>query len=425
MTFAPRLLACAAGMAASVVLASARADERYNGIEPTHHHHVSGRHSVSDWAPKHKARIHRALAARKVSKGKKAPRLAHSCGGHLARIAAHSGATACVHPRARATFQRFVHALEGAGAQIKFMGGYRPEDYCSKRHMHGCGLALDINQYARNVVRPGLPRSSTQLARQFGLLHGAVWGHPDTGHFEVLGGPRGVAWLDQPQPTVVARRRDVLLPASPRPLLVARTEPTAKAEEPIEAVLPLSFPLEPVFRLFRLLFETPKTAVYDIRGHTVYMPDGTKLEAHSGLGRRVDDPTYVHVRGHGPTPPNEYRLVMRERPFHGVKALRLLPIDQGKMFGRDGILAHSYLRRGGRGQSGGCVAFRDYKVFLTAFLHKEIERVVVVSKLDGADSAKDLVIVPTTQGGQPSARRHVNARHVGRHHHGRPRLARA
>src|SRR5262249_11783964 len=32
------------------------------------------------------------------------------------------------------------------------------------------------------------------------------------------------------------------------------------------------------------------TAVYDISARTVYMPDGTRLEAHSGLGDRLDDP---------------------------------------------------------------------------------------------------------------------------------------
>ncbi len=36
------------------------------------------------------------------------------------------------------------------------------------------------------------------------------------------------------------------------------------------------------------------TAVYDISAHTVYLPDGTKLEAHSGRGGRLDDPRYVH-----------------------------------------------------------------------------------------------------------------------------------
>jgi hypothetical protein len=32
------------------------------------------------------------------------------------------------------------------------------------------------------------------------------------------------------------------------------------------------------------------TAVYDISAHTVYLPDGKRLEAHSGLGDRIDDP---------------------------------------------------------------------------------------------------------------------------------------
>ena len=32
------------------------------------------------------------------------------------------------------------------------------------------------------------------------------------------------------------------------------------------------------------------TAVYDIEAHTVFMPSGQKLEAHSGLGSRMDDP---------------------------------------------------------------------------------------------------------------------------------------
>ena len=33
-----------------------------------------------------------------------------------------------------------------------------------------------------------------------------------------------------------------------------------------------------------------QTAVYDISAHTVYLPDGTRLEAHSGLGSKIDDP---------------------------------------------------------------------------------------------------------------------------------------
>ena len=33
-----------------------------------------------------------------------------------------------------------------------------------------------------------------------------------------------------------------------------------------------------------------RTAIYDITARTVYMPDGRRLEAHSGLGDRMDDP---------------------------------------------------------------------------------------------------------------------------------------
>ena len=39
-----------------------------------------------------------------------------------------------------------------------------------------------------------------------------------------------------------------------------------------------------------------RTAIYDITARTVYMPDGRRLEAHSGLGDRMDDPRYVNVK---------------------------------------------------------------------------------------------------------------------------------
>ena len=39
-----------------------------------------------------------------------------------------------------------------------------------------------------------------------------------------------------------------------------------------------------------------QTAVYDISAHTVYLPDGTRLEAHSGLGSKIDDPRSSHMR---------------------------------------------------------------------------------------------------------------------------------
>ena len=45
------------------------------------------------------------------------------------------------------------------------------------------------------------------------------------------------------------------------------------------------------------------TAVYDISARTVYLPDGTRSEAHSGYGNKLDDPRYVNERMVGPTPP--------------------------------------------------------------------------------------------------------------------------
>jgi len=123
------------------------------------------------------------------------------------------------------------------------------------------------------------------------------------------------------------------------------------------------------------------TAVYDIEAHTVFMPSGEKLEAHSGLGNRMDDPRYVNERQRGATPPNVYDLTLREEIFHGVRAIRLTPVADSKMYGRDGILAHTYML-GPSGQSFGCVSFRDYEKFLQAYLHGEVNRMVVVSHYD-------------------------------------------
>jgi len=124
------------------------------------------------------------------------------------------------------------------------------------------------------------------------------------------------------------------------------------------------------------------TAVYDITAHMVYLPGGRTLEAHSGLGGLRDNPRHVRLKMRGPTPPNVYNLTMRERIFHGVRALRLNPVDNSRMHGRDGILAHSYML-GPEGQSNGCVVFRNYSEFLEAYRKGEVTRIVVVDRLDG------------------------------------------
>jgi hypothetical protein len=124
-----------------------------------------------------------------------------------------------------------------------------------------------------------------------------------------------------------------------------------------------------------------RIAVYDITAHTVYLPSGRRLEAHSGLGGMRDNPRSVHTRMRGATPPNIYNLAMRERIFHGVRAIRLNPVDEGRMHGRNGILAHSYML-GPDGQSNGCVVFRSYPEFLEAFRNGEIARIAVVDRLE-------------------------------------------
>ena len=127
--------------------------------------------------------------------------------------------------------------------------------------------------------------------------------------------------------------------------------------------------------------DTSHTAIYDITAHTVYMPDGRRLEAHSGLGEHLDDPRSINLKSRGPTPPNVYRLSLREAMFHGVRAIRLNPVDDGKMYGRDGILAHTYML-GSNGQSNGCVAVRNYPALLQAFMSGQVDRLVVVEHLD-------------------------------------------
>jgi hypothetical protein len=127
------------------------------------------------------------------------------------------------------------------------------------------------------------------------------------------------------------------------------------------------------------------TAIYDISARTVYMPNGRRLEAHSGLGDLMDDTRAIKVKGQGPTPPNVYDLTLREELFHGVRAIRLNPVDESKMFGRDGILAHTYML-GPNGQSNGCVSFSDYNAFLSAYLRGEVTRMVVVEHLGNTPS---------------------------------------
>jgi len=133
-------------------------------------------------------------------------------------------------------------------------------------------------------------------------------------------------------------------------------------------------------QLFRSATAPPQgTAIYDISAKTVYLPNGERLEAHSGFGEKRDDPRHVDVSMRGATPPHVYDLSEREQLFHGVAALRLNPVGgAGAIHGRAGLLAHTYML-GPKGDSNGCISFRNYERFLQAYRRGDVRRLVVVA----------------------------------------------
>ncbi|MBK8457013.1 MAG: DUF2778 domain-containing protein [Phyllobacteriaceae bacterium] len=96
-----------------------------------------------------------------------------------------------------------------------------------------------------------------------------------------------------------------------------------------------------------------------------------------------DNPRYIAHKMNGPTPPDVYKLSMREKRFHGVAAIRMTPVDGRSKHGRTGFLAHTALVRGTNG-SHGCVAFKDYQTFLKAFKSGKITHMVVVNRKSDA-----------------------------------------
>lgn len=132
-----------------------------------------------------------------------------------------------------------------------------------------------------------------------------------------------------------------------------------------------------------LPFPNSHTAIYDITARIVYMPNGDRLEAHSGIGDLLDDPAHVDAIDRGATPPHTYDLALRSELFHGVQALRLNPVGSGNMYGRAGFLVHPFMLDP-NGDSNGCVSVKDYAGFLQAFLSGEVTRLVVVSHLGSA-----------------------------------------
>jgi Tlde1 domain len=189
-------------------------------------------------------------------------------------------------------------------------------------------------------------------------------------------------------PQIAAAKPEPPKPEAPKVAAVAHEPPARERPKPAAPKVAVVTP-EPSKPAHEKAAASPeaerRTAVYDIAAHTVYMPNGEKLEAHSGLGHRRDDPRFAAKKNRGPTPPNVYELSLRERLFHGVRAIRLNPIDEDKMHGRDGMLAHTYML-GPTGQSYGCVSFKNYKAFLQAYLKGEVNRLVVVPHVEGKPS---------------------------------------
>ena len=145
---------------------------------------------------------------------------------------------------------------------------------------------------------------------------------------------------------------------------------------------------------------TKKVAIYDITNGVVHMPNGAKLEAHSGIGKMRDNPKFTHVKMKGPTPPGTYKLSMREKPFHGVAAIRLTSVDGKHPQGRTGLLAHTYLLRSRPGDSHGCVAFKHYDKFLAAFRRGEITHMVIVPEYNGRLPGKNQNLLVKLFGGK-------------------------
>lgn len=215
-------------------------------------------------------------------------------------------------------------------------------------------------------------------------------------------GPDRTATASDGRPAATAATTDVPLPRS-RPaaadMQMAAAEPQPAAPQPesrsmlqkFSDLLPSKMTLASLTPFQRgpdlaALGYDNQTAVYDISARAVYLPNGSTLEAHSGLGQLRDDPDHVDQHNVGATPPATYELKPREQLFHGVRALRMVPTDGSSTLGRQGLLAHSYML-GPEGDSNGCVSIRDYERFRKAFDEGEISRLVVVPSLGAVQQA--------------------------------------
>ena len=139
----------------------------------------------------------------------------------------------------------------------------------------------------------------------------------------------------------------------------------------------------------------------NLGAHRLSVPTANSSRRIRGCGDQMDDPR--HVNG------QDARGVRRRtsRSDHAGIAFSRRRGDPAQpastkteMFGRDGILAHTYML-GPNGQSNGCVSFKNYAAFLRAFQTGDIDRLVVVAEL--GDTMPDLDTAPAAC--EPPARR--------------------
>ena len=248
---------------------------------------------------------------------------------------------------------------------------------------------------------PGAVRRSLAINYPWRPVHHPVRSNFDAefGRIEaLLGGRSGEEQNAEPPPPTSTAAAAVPLPRA-RPVLAnlqsMKSDPAPVSAdgrsmfEKLADLMPMRFSLASLTPADGLLGERKdltalgydgQTAVYDISARAVYLPNGTKLEAHSGLGGLMDNPAHVDQRMVGATPPNVYDLKPREKLFHGVAALRMTPVGENEMHGRNGLLVHSYML-GPNGDSNGCVSVKEYDRFLAAYTNGEVKRLVVVPSL--------------------------------------------
>ncbi len=250
-------------------------------------------------------------------------------------------------------------------------------------------LAIGWSLSTLSTAKHGDPARGNFGLRRIALVPMTVVTAKRPGPADIVVFPLSVA--DAVRPTRVAEHKAKRAKTTPLPLAMPpKLAHLRTAEKQIAAIPPAPPPAQESGEQVANAREAPapdnRTAVYDISARVVYLPNGKTLEAHSGLGNWRDNPRYVGLKDRGPTPPNIYDLSLRERLFHGVRAIRMTPVDDDKMFGRDGMLAHTYML-GPSGDSNGCVSFKNYSAFLQAYLKGDIDRLVVVTR-HGAELAR-------------------------------------